>query len=139
MGWFCLNLINAFITLFQTEDGLKILPKITSEHVFLTTFSVMRVSYAVQVLSRSMATVLREFGGAEASETGHYCELMDRFFDCVNVRSIREGDHKRNPDLKPYYTVDDERLHWLEHVFLKHFIDWKKEVFLNIVVYKEII
>ena len=36
--------------------------------------------------------------------------IFDRFFDCLNVRSLDEWRQKRKPDLKPYYSPNDERL-----------------------------
>ena len=47
----------------------------------------MRVNLAAQVLSSSVATVLRSFGPAEATARARYCEMIDGFFDCLNVRS----------------------------------------------------
>ena len=51
------------------ENGLKMLPKITSDHVKLTLYSVMRVNLAAQVLSSAMSSVLTQFGPPEASAT----------------------------------------------------------------------
>ena len=49
------------------------------------------------------------YGGPEKEETDKFILLMNRFFDCLNVRALQEGDHKRNPDLMPYRTVTDSR------------------------------
>ena len=35
---------------------------------------------------------------------------MDRFFDCMNVRSFSESHQKRKDDLKPYTSPEDSRL-----------------------------
>ena len=40
------------------ENGLKLLPRITSDHIRLTSYSVMRVNLAAQILS---STVLQSF------------------------------------------------------------------------------
>ena len=40
------------------ENELKLLPKITSDYIHLTSYSVMGVNLAAQVLSRTMAAVL---------------------------------------------------------------------------------
>ena len=44
------------------DSGLKLLPKLTYEHVNLNAYSVMRVNLAAQVLSASVAAVLNSFG-----------------------------------------------------------------------------
>ena len=91
------------------DSGLKLLPKLTYDHIHLTSYSVMRVNLATQVLSASVAAVLKEFGPPEAVETAKLCEMMDAFFDCLNVRSTTEHQKKRKPFLAPYRSDDDER------------------------------
>ena len=44
------------------NNGLKLLPKLTYEHINLNAYSVMRVNLAAQVLSSTMAAVLKAFG-----------------------------------------------------------------------------
>ena len=46
----------------------------------------------------------------EYNETARFCHMLDRFFDCLNTRSIGEGRNKRKPDLEPYTSDQDERL-----------------------------
>ena len=46
-------------------SGLKLVPKLTSDHVNLTPYSVMRVRLAAQVLSESVGSVLNAFGPVE--------------------------------------------------------------------------
>lgn len=46
----------------------------------------------------------------------------------MNVRSLFEGRNKRNPDLNPYTSNDDERLSWLTNDFLNYLSDWKESV-----------
>ena len=62
----------------------------------------MRVNLAAQVLSVSVAAVLKEFGPPEAAATAKLCEMVDGFFDCLNVRSTTEYQRKRKPFLAPY-------------------------------------
>lgn len=73
----------------------------------------MRVSLATQVLSASVAAVLKSFGPAEAAATSKFCEMVESFFDCLNVRSTSEYERKRKPFLAPYKSVDDDRFQWL--------------------------
>ena len=112
----------------EFDDGTKVLPKLKEEHMVLNSFSVMRVNLAAQVLSNRVATVLRQFGSDEASETANYCDMMDQFFDCLNVRSTKEGTYQRKPFLHPYEDQNDERFTWLIDSFLKYFEDWKVSI-----------
>ena len=47
----------------DAESPLKVLPKITYDHISLTPYSVMRVDLAAQNLSSTMASVLTHHGG----------------------------------------------------------------------------
>ena len=91
------------------DNGLKLLPKLTSEHINLNSYSVMRVNLAAQVLSASMAAVLETFGPPEAAATAKLCKMVDGFFDCLNVRSTKEHKVKRKPFVAPYTSADDGR------------------------------
>ena len=46
----------------------------------------MNVSFAVQVLSSTVANVLRNYYGEETHGTAKLCQCMDRFLDCLNVK-----------------------------------------------------
>ena len=46
----------------DVDSGLRLIPKITYEHINLTRYSCMNVKLAVQVLSSTMGNVLQEFG-----------------------------------------------------------------------------
>ena len=93
----------------DVDNGLKLLPRLSYKHVNLTPYSVMRVNLAAQVLSASVAAVLKTFGPPETAATAKLCEMVDSFFDCLNVRSTTEHQRKRKPFLAPYTSVDDER------------------------------
>ena len=88
----------------------------------------MTVSYAAQVLSQTMGNVLEQFGTSDAKETAKYCKMLDRFFDCLDVRNINECELKRKESLKPYTSCDDSRLEWLINDFIKYLDDWHTEV-----------
>ena len=91
------------------ELGLHQLPKLTLEHINLTSFAKIKVNLAVQVLSKSMAEALKRSMPPEVSETAQFCELMNNFFYCCNVRSINEQPRKQNQMLAPYKSCNDER------------------------------
>lgn len=110
------------------DCNLKFLPKLTYDHIKLTPYSVMNVRLAAQILSSTVGKILLQFGPAEASETASFCLLMDKFFDCMNVRNTKEWNLKQKPFLKPYSSVNDERFDWLRDTFLKYFEDWKYSI-----------
>lgn len=107
------------------DSGLKLLPKLTYEHVNLNAYSVMRVNLAAQVLSASVAAVLKSLGPPEATATAKLCEMVDSFFDCLNVRSRTEHGRKRKPFLAPYTSLDDRRFQFLMD-FLEYLRLWKE-------------
>ena len=107
------------------EFSLHTLPKLSLDHIVLTSYSKMKVKLATQVLSRSVAVALEESGKEDVSGTAQLCRMMNDFFDCTNVRSLTEHTRKRNHLIKPYETPDDERFSWLKDVFLKYLEDWR--------------
>jgi len=108
------------------ENGLKLVPRLTFDHIKLTSYSTMRVNLAAQVLSASVAAVLKEFSAPDTAGTAKLCEMVDSFFDCLNVRSTQEHQRKRKPFLAPYTSTTDERFDWLESEFLTYLRDWKQ-------------
>ena len=108
------------------EVAIQHLPKITLDHIKLSSFGKMKVNYAIQVFSKSMANALRYFNpNGEADELAKFIGMVNDFFDMANVRSIKEHVHKRNPNLKPYKDPHDERLTWMKDVFLAYLDQWK--------------
>ena len=95
----------------------------------------MRVYLATQILSASVGTTLKEFGPETASGTSDFCLMMDKFFDCLNVRNPDEWKSKGKDYLKPYESPNDERLKENEKgekAFLDQFLSylekWKKSI-----------
>ena len=108
------------------ELGLHLLPKLSHDHINLTSFSVMNVKLAAQVLSSTVAKVLLQYGPPEAAGTAKFCEMIDYFFDRLNVSNTTEYKTKQKPFLKPYTDINDDRFTWLIDVFLRYFADWKQ-------------
>jgi hypothetical protein len=104
---------------------LHVLPKLTLDHITLTSYSKMKVRLATQVLSRSVAIALEESGNSDVLGTAQFCRMMNDFFDCTNVRSLTEHVKKRNEFIKPYTSADDDRFGWLVDVFLQYLESWK--------------
>ena len=101
------------------------LPKITQDHIYLTSFSKMRVNLAAQVMSASFSKVMQSYCSNATSETANFIGLVDKFFDCFNSRSLTEAEHKRKPFLAPFKDIHDVRFEFLENQFLKYLKDWK--------------
>ena len=109
------------------------IPKLKKEHLSLTSFARMRVNLAAQVtiskgnssliifpfqvLSNSVANALNYFNLDKTAETEEFVRKFNRFFDCMNVRSMTEGVEKRNPDLRPYLDSEDDRLRVMGALF----------------------
>lgn len=103
-------------------------PKLTRNHIDLNPYSRMKVNYAAQIFSESVASLLEEEYGEEVSETCQFIRHMNRFFDCLNTRNLYEGKHKRNPDLNAYTKTNDPRFDYLLNDFLGYFETWRKSV-----------
>jgi len=63
----------------------------------------------LQVLSKSVSDAFAYYGDPDTTETQRFVLMMDRFFDCLNVRNKSEWIKKRKPDLRPYTSPDDDR------------------------------
>ena len=83
------------------ESGLKLVNKLTSNHINLTSYSVMRVNLPAQLLSENVGNVQNNVCPEEAEGAGQFCIMMDKLFDCWNVRNTKEHIIKRKPFLKP--------------------------------------
>ena len=84
------------------EYALHRLPKLTVDHILLSSFSKMKVRLAVQVLSRTVSTCLIENGDPSVLGTAMFSQMVNDFFDCSNVRSTTEHASKKNDRIKPY-------------------------------------
>ena len=48
-----------------------------------------------QVLSETVSKALKTTGEEEAEGTAKFTEMMDKFFDCLNVHNYRHGIESR--------------------------------------------
>ena len=121
--------ITALYDKSRFSSGLSMIPKLKKEHIYLNSYSRMRVNLAAQVsikinfgggysykdstfqvLSTSVANALGYYNLEETVETEKFVRLFDKFFDCLNVRCVSASIHRRKPDLRPYRSPDDPRL-----------------------------
>ena len=111
----------------ELENGLKLNPKLTINHIQLSSFSCMNVMNA-QTLSATNADILNNYHGPETTQTALYCKHMNNLFDCLNVKSTKEMDYSRNELLKQYTTENDSRSDWLQNRLLPYFNNWKHNI-----------
>ena len=76
------------------------------------------VKFAVLVLNETTAKLLQTFGTTATSQTTKYCQMLDQFFDCVNIISLEKHQKKTKPFLKPCINEKDERFSWMMNQFL---------------------
>ena len=71
----------------------------------------MHARFAAQVLSDSVGNVLLlSFCSPDSHGTANICLMMNKFFDCMNVRNISEHFLKAKPFLNPFQSTDDKGL-----------------------------
>ena len=57
-----------------------------------------------------MASALEIICKENTRETRIFIRNIDKFFDCLNVKSLILGRLKRNSNISPYKSSSDERL-----------------------------
>ena len=115
----------------DSDCGLQYMPKLRSDHINLTAYSIMNVRLATQVLSETVGKILFKYGPPDAAGTSKFCILMDQCFDCCNVRNTIEAQRKDKKFLRKYDDANDEKFLWLEDVFLKYFSDWQQSILMR--------
>lgn len=101
-------------------ESLTSLHKLTIRHIYPNTFDKMKVRYAAQILSSSVANAVKEMGHPIFAK---FIRMMNQFFDICNS-SIGQ----RSPLKAPFYYPDDSRLIWLESTFVVFFVKWEENV-----------
>ena len=122
------NLLWSHISRLYYENldfGLKLVPEKKYEHINLTPYSVMNVKLAAHVLSETVGKVLLVTGSAEVAVTANLYLMMDKFFECLNVRNTEEHKIKLKSFLRPYSNVNDVSFVWLDE-FLQYLENWKR-------------
>ena len=72
------------------DKGLKLIIKLTAEHIRLNPYSKMNVRLATQVLSESGGKHLYiyTYHGPECHGTADLCMMMGTFLDLLNIKMI---------------------------------------------------
>ena len=66
------------------QETLRQCFKLNSQNVFLNSYTCMKVSYAAQVLSRTVALDLESRGWPNITSTVQFIRKVNDFFDCLN-------------------------------------------------------
>ena len=61
-------------------------------------------------MSDTVSKALQLTGGSDVQETTKFVQMVDRFFDCMNVNSYDTGRLKRKIFKQPYRSATDFRL-----------------------------
>lgn len=90
----------------------------------------MKVKYAAQVLSLTVAQLLENLNWENTSETVEFIRRVNNFFDMLNGAHSQQGKRTRNKNLDPYCSADDPRFQELDD-FLNYLNEWKEEAELS--------
>ena len=101
------------------DNGLKL----SQQHINLNPYSFMNVRLAVQTVSYTTAIALRNYHDTETHRTAEFCDMMNTFFDMLNIRNNNEHIIKLNSNLKPFTSTDEERQTRLASIY-----KWKDSI-----------
>ncbi|KAK3920099.1 Transposable element P transposase [Frankliniella fusca] len=110
----------------EVNKTLRLCPKLNVQNVFLNSYSKMKVKYAAQVMSRSVAQLIEDMKLPNTKETVEFIRRTNDFFDMLNGAHTQQGVRSRNDNLLPYRSVTDERFAKLED-FLSYLKDWQND------------
>ena len=103
---------------FEKDSSFKFrsMPKLTSKHINPSNFDKMKVKYATQVLSHTVAAALYTHISSEtlpqdAEGTAEFIDLFDNLFDCLNSSTFSTPVILRKP-----ITLDSTHLTFLQEV-----------------------
>jgi len=100
--------------------------KLSPMNVYPDSYARMKVKYAAQVLSRTVAQDLEDQEWEEASELIYFLRYVNDWFDCLNGAHTSIAKKKRNDRLKAYTSVDDSRFDFILS-FVTYLQEWEEE------------
>ncbi len=103
------------------NQNFRLTPKLTDSHIYLPAFSKMKVKWAAQVLSRSVAAALETHSkvlGVNSKDTAEFISKFNNIFDAVNSSSLSNSNKMR--------TALSETSGHIE--FLTNSVQWIKEL-----------
>lgn len=110
----------------KAKSRLRVAYKLGNHRANLGQFSKMKLSYAAQVMNRTVANAITDMGQPHSEETARFIRKVNKFYDCINGCSSSDARHKRNYNLNPYNSVNDKRFAKLDK-FVKYLYEWKAQ------------
>ena len=108
---------------FDKRNGVRLAPRLTERHISLPPFTGLRVRYAAQVLSHSVAKgmsllVQLKVFSEEIKPTADFAENFDQLFNAFNSGSIKSSHAMRHAvsESSGHSEFLREKLAWLETV-----------------------
>ena len=103
---------------------ISCIPLIVATNVYIiSTLYNLQFSFTFlfQVFSNSVkiAFALSKSLREETESTQLFISMMDRFFDCLNVRRLGQDKQTRKPELAPYTRADDWRFDVIHILFIR--------------------
>lgn len=87
----------------QQSNTTRAMVKITPKHIFPTNFEKMRVKYAAQVFSHSVAaaiktaSAIKQINSNTSLDTADFIENINNIFDALNSRIVNDPNPSRRP------------------------------------------
>ena len=120
----------------QKQGVMKPVRNLTHKHVYPSNFKKMNVSRALKIFSTEMITALKflkqnaeSLGEERFLETDapiEFLEMVNKWFNILNVTNKYRHITSRNPDVMHFVSVNDSRLDWFENTFLKYLKEWQE-------------
>ncbi|KAK3917351.1 Transposable element P transposase [Frankliniella fusca] len=102
--------------------------KLNSQNVYLNSYTCMKVSYAAQVLSNTVAEDLRSRDWPGTAQTVIFIKKTNDFFDNINGAHTQHGKRTANERLSPFTMESrDKKFEELQD-YVKYLKDWKNEI-----------
>jgi len=103
------------IELYETKKHLNFRKsfKLNAMNVYPDSYARMKVKFAGQILSRTVAQDLEDQERSDYSELVYFLRSVNDWFDCLNGAHSFVGKKKRNDNLQPYTSPDDQRFDFL--------------------------
>ncbi|KAH9365035.1 hypothetical protein HPB48_007960 [Haemaphysalis longicornis] len=121
----------------QQRSTVKPVRFLTRKHIYSSNIEKMDVRFAVQLFCAAVTAALsylKDQAGhtcdiefATAGPTIHFMKMIQKWFTLMDVSNCQKHIHLNNADARQFTTADDERLEWLELVFLTYIEDLKDE------------
>ena len=109
-------------TVYQqdSKQSIRCCPKLTKKHINLNGFQKMKVKYATQVLSKTMASSIMTYVSlgllpAVAAGTAELLSKLDNIFYCLNSSSFNTAKTFKKPitEDSPHHSILDEMLKFI--------------------------